>query len=117
MLAGRVTECARLDRLLQTVRTGQSEVLVLHGEPGIGKSALLGYAVERARPTSPGAGRLGSHRKVVGDQRRRQDKREDGCEEEKDAEDGDERRRGALALVLSPVQIADIAFDGADGST
>ena len=49
MLAGRAAECAWLDRLLQDVRTGQSAVLVLRGEPGIGKTALLGYAVERAQ--------------------------------------------------------------------
>jgi hypothetical protein len=64
-----------------------------------------------------GAGRLGSPCEVVGDQRRRQDKREDGCEEEKYAQDGDERRCGADALVLGPVQIANVAFDGADRST
>jgi Bacterial regulatory proteins, luxR family len=66
---------------------------------------------------TPGAGRLGSPCEVVGDQRRRQDKREDGCEEEKYAQDGDERRCGVYALVLGPVQIANVAFDGADGST
>ncbi len=49
MLAGRSAECARLDRLLDTVRAGQSSVLVLRGEPGIGKTALLDYAAERAQ--------------------------------------------------------------------
>jgi DNA-binding CsgD family transcriptional regulator len=48
MLRGRRTECAALDRLLAAVRIGESRVLVLRGEPGIGKSALLGYAGERA---------------------------------------------------------------------
>jgi DNA-binding CsgD family transcriptional regulator len=47
-LAGRGTEGARLDRLLADARAGQSAVLVLRGEPGIGKTALLGYAAERA---------------------------------------------------------------------
>src|SRR4051812_29194032 len=48
VLAGRGTECARLDQLLAHARMGQSAVLVLRGEPGVGKSALLDYAVERA---------------------------------------------------------------------
>ena len=47
-LAGRGLESARLDRLLEDARAGQSAVLVLRGEPGIGKTALLGYAAERA---------------------------------------------------------------------
>jgi hypothetical protein len=49
MLAGRAAERALIDRLLQNVRTGQSAVRVLRGEPGIGKTALLDYAVERAQ--------------------------------------------------------------------
>jgi len=48
VLAGRGTECARLDQLLAEARLGQSGVLVLRGEAGIGKSALLDYAAERA---------------------------------------------------------------------
>jgi len=47
-LAGRGPESARLDRLLADARVGQSAVLVLRGEPGIGKTALLGYVAERA---------------------------------------------------------------------
>jgi len=47
-LAGRRAESARLDRLLADARAGQSAVLVLRGEPGIGKTALLDYAAERA---------------------------------------------------------------------
>ncbi|MBV8871016.1 MAG: AAA family ATPase [Acetobacteraceae bacterium] len=47
-MAGRATECARLDRLLVDAQLGQSSALVLHGEAGIGKSALLKYAAERA---------------------------------------------------------------------
>lgn len=48
MLIGRTRECALLDRTLATVRTGQSVVFVLRGEPGVGKTALLEYAAERA---------------------------------------------------------------------
>ena len=47
-LAGRGAQGARLDRLLADARAGQSAVLVLRGEPGIGKTALLGYAAESA---------------------------------------------------------------------
>jgi DNA-binding CsgD family transcriptional regulator len=47
-LRGRDEECAALDRLIDTVRGGESRTLVLRGEPGIGKSALLEYVVERA---------------------------------------------------------------------
>jgi DNA-binding CsgD family transcriptional regulator len=49
MLRGRNAESARLDRLLAAVRNGQSGVLVLRGEPGIGKTALLDSFAERAR--------------------------------------------------------------------
>jgi hypothetical protein len=46
-LHGRDPECASLDALLADVRGGHSSVLLLRGEPGIGKSALLQYLVER----------------------------------------------------------------------
>jgi DNA-binding CsgD family transcriptional regulator len=45
VLQGRRTECAALDRLLAAARSGQSGALVVRGEAGVGKSALLGYAV------------------------------------------------------------------------
>ncbi len=48
-LRGRHAECARLDQLIAEARLGHSAVLVLRGEPGIGKSALLDYAAERAQ--------------------------------------------------------------------
>src|ERR1700754_514545 len=48
MLRGRRDECATLDRLLDRVRTGQSAVLVLRGEAGIGKTALLERVAQRA---------------------------------------------------------------------
>ena len=47
-LLGRRSECETLDRLLRNARSGQSQVLVLRGEAGIGKSALLEHVVERA---------------------------------------------------------------------
>src|SRR5271165_549143 len=47
-LCGRRRECAALDGLLARVRGGRSGVLVLRGEAGIGKSALLGYLTEQA---------------------------------------------------------------------
>ena len=47
-LLGRRSECQVLDRLLEDVRTGHAHALVLRGEPGIGKSALLQYLVGRA---------------------------------------------------------------------
>jgi DNA-binding CsgD family transcriptional regulator len=47
-LRGRTHELRTLDRLLAGVRAGESRALVLRGEPGIGKSALLDYAIESA---------------------------------------------------------------------
>lgn len=38
---GRRTESTELDRLIEAARGGRSAVLVLRGEPGVGKSALL----------------------------------------------------------------------------
>ena len=45
---GRASERGALDRLLEKVREGQSAVLVIRGEPGVGKSALLRYCVRQA---------------------------------------------------------------------
>src|SRR5215207_9988714 len=45
---GRTSERGQLDALLANVREGQSAVLVLHGEAGIGKTALLRYAARQA---------------------------------------------------------------------
>ncbi|MGW4490304.1 helix-turn-helix transcriptional regulator [Amycolatopsis sp. NPDC004368] len=42
-LIGRRAECSVLDRLIADVRSGTSRALVLHGEPGVGKTALLDY--------------------------------------------------------------------------
>jgi DNA-binding CsgD family transcriptional regulator len=45
-LLGREREREVLDRLLYGARAGRRGVLVMHGEAGVGKTALLGYAVE-----------------------------------------------------------------------
>jgi DNA-binding CsgD family transcriptional regulator len=42
-LTGRDAERQVLDRLVKAVRAGQSRALVVHGEPGVGKTALLEY--------------------------------------------------------------------------
>ena len=47
-LRGRSAECRALDRLLESVRAGLSATLVLRGEAGVGKTALLDYVAERA---------------------------------------------------------------------
>ena len=47
-LLGRAAECALLDGLLEDVRRGESRSLLLRGEAGIGKTALLEYLVESA---------------------------------------------------------------------
>jgi DNA-binding NarL/FixJ family response regulator len=48
MLHGRDTELAEIDRLLDGVRAGFSGTLLIQGEAGIGKSALLDSVAERA---------------------------------------------------------------------
>lgn len=48
MLLGRDRECAQIDRLLAAARERRSNALVLRGEAGIGKSALLDYAAAHA---------------------------------------------------------------------
>ena len=48
MLYGRRSECEVLGRLLDAAREGESRVLVVRGEPGVGKSVLLEHVVGRA---------------------------------------------------------------------
>jgi DNA-binding CsgD family transcriptional regulator len=47
-LTGRSRELSVLDRLIDAVRAGQSRVLVVSGEPGVGKTVLLDYLAGRA---------------------------------------------------------------------
>jgi DNA-binding CsgD family transcriptional regulator len=47
-LVGRADECRHLERLLESARAGHGGVLVVRGEPGIGKSALLEHAAASA---------------------------------------------------------------------
>ena len=48
MLHGRQEECGAIDRLLADAGGQRSRALVLRGEVGVGKSALLAYAADRA---------------------------------------------------------------------
>src|SRR6516165_6423922 len=47
-LVDRSDECRSLERLLDTVREGMSQTLVIRGEPGIGKTVLLDYVTASA---------------------------------------------------------------------
>ena len=47
-LTDRHAECAILGRLVAAVRAGESRALVVHGEPGVGKTALLEYLAGQA---------------------------------------------------------------------
>jgi hypothetical protein len=47
-LLGRTAECALLDGVIEDIRRGESRALVLRGEAGIGKTALLEYLAASA---------------------------------------------------------------------
>ena len=47
-LLGRTVECEKLDELLSAVRSGRSGALVVRGEAGFGKTALLDYVAARS---------------------------------------------------------------------
>jgi DNA-binding CsgD family transcriptional regulator len=47
-LTDRISERGALDRLIEAVRGGQSQTLVVRGDPGVGKTALLDYLAGRA---------------------------------------------------------------------
>jgi DNA-binding CsgD family transcriptional regulator len=48
MFVGRERERARIDRLLGDARAGRSGALLMHGEAGIGKTALMRWAIGQA---------------------------------------------------------------------
>ena len=48
-LRGRASECEMLRGLISTVQSGSCQVVVLRGEAGVGKTALLGYTVAQAK--------------------------------------------------------------------
>jgi DNA-binding CsgD family transcriptional regulator len=48
-LRGRSGECAALRSLISSAQSGSSQVLVIRGEPGVGKTALLHFVAEQAK--------------------------------------------------------------------
>jgi DNA-binding CsgD family transcriptional regulator len=48
-LFGRERECEAIDEMLEASARGESDSLVVRGEAGVGKTALLAYAAERSR--------------------------------------------------------------------
>src|SRR5215210_9305104 len=52
MLLGREPECRRIEALVVRAAQGASGVLVVRGEPGIGKTALLEHAAAAAGPAT-----------------------------------------------------------------
>src|ERR1700678_3500297 len=48
-LTDRHSERGVLDRLIEAVRAGESRVLVVRGDPGVGKTALLDYLAGQAQ--------------------------------------------------------------------
>lgn len=58
MLYGRAVEQSAIDELLASACTGRSGALVIRGDPGIGKTALLDYAARHA-DTAPGPDEAG----------------------------------------------------------
>jgi DNA-binding CsgD family transcriptional regulator/tetratricopeptide (TPR) repeat protein len=49
-LRGRTKEVGVLARFIEAVRAGESQVLVVRGEPGVGKTVLLDYVASHAPP-------------------------------------------------------------------
>ncbi|MEV6572856.1 ATP-binding protein [Streptomyces sp. NPDC051577] len=54
-MRGRNAERNRIEQLLADARRGRSATLLLHGEAGIGKTALLDHAADRAHGTPTSA--------------------------------------------------------------
>ena len=53
MLIGRVEEQAQLDAMLAAARQGVSGSLVIRGEPGVGKTALVGHVLRQVMAARP----------------------------------------------------------------
>ena len=69
VLFGRQAECEILDRLAASARAGRGGALVVRGEPGAGKTALLDYLARRAGGflvVSVGGDRVGAGLRVRG---------------------------------------------------
>lgn len=64
-LVGRRTELAAVERALEAVRGGETRVLAVVGEAGIGKSALLAATAEAASPMLVVAERAAEHERGV----------------------------------------------------
>jgi predicted ATPase len=47
-LTGRLSERAAFSQLVEAVRSGESRALVVHGDPGVGKTVLLDYLAGQA---------------------------------------------------------------------
>jgi len=47
-LTGRRVERGMMDQFVEATRAGESRALVISGEPGVGKTALLNYLAEQA---------------------------------------------------------------------
>jgi DNA-binding CsgD family transcriptional regulator len=51
-LLGRRAECETLDQVVDAVQAGESRAVVIRGEAGIGKTALLDHVLDRARTSA-----------------------------------------------------------------
>jgi KaiC/GvpD/RAD55 family RecA-like ATPase len=63
VLLGREPECERTEPLVARARSGESGVLVISGEPGIGKTALLDHAASVAGRRHRRSGARGRERR------------------------------------------------------
>jgi putative ribosome biogenesis GTPase RsgA len=64
-MLGREAEQRRVQDTIETGRAGRSTVLVVRGEPGIGKTALLNYAEQNAGDMTVGHARQSRQRGVA----------------------------------------------------